>query len=189
MLANRSARLRLNSECPTVSCKSVWRRSRARDLADDNGAMVKDESTQVRFLRRRLLEHVLWLLGSLFQGHPIMANDLVQAIARGALTQHGAATVILADTSHSMLGNRIDRLRDALRRLWPNVGNAALIAFSTLPVRVASPDQLPLTGGSTNLTVALQAAFSLNPSKVLVISDGEPNDAAGAWQSPTTSPA
>ncbi len=100
--------------------------------------------------------------------------------SRAELEAHGAAVVVLADVSGSMRGTRIDTLTQALRQLWPAMPKAALITFNSLATRIQSPDYLPHPFGSTNLRGALDMAAGLHPAKVLVISDGEPDDRSGA---------
>lgn len=94
----------------------------------------------------------------------------------------GAAVVILADTSASMDGPRFRKLKDALRSIWPEISKAVLIEFNTLVQQLSSPEELRDTTGGTDLAGALQAAARLMPSKVIVISDGEPDSAPAALQ-------
>jgi hypothetical protein len=94
--------------------------------------------------------------------------------------------VILADVSDSMSESaggkkKIEVLRDALSRVWPNAQNARLIAFSSLPVFLSDPQNLPDPSGSTALHLAIQSAQSFKPSRTLVISDGRPDDEMSAF--------
>lgn len=100
--------------------------------------------------------------------------------SRAELDAHGAATVILADVSGSMRGEKIRLLTEALTRLWPGLPKAALISFSAFPTRIHGPEALPVPHGSTNLAGALELATTLHPAKVIVISDGRPDDEEGA---------
>lgn len=127
-----------------------------------------------------------------------MANDLInplQAIiekvagqkptgevARLRRRQENATTavVILADVSASMAEvvgaqRKIEILRDALSRVWPQ-SSARLIAFSSIPQFLASPAEIPEPSGSTALHFAIQAAQAFRPGQTIVISDGQPDD-------------
>jgi hypothetical protein len=93
--------------------------------------------------------------------------------------------VILADVSTSMDESaggkkKIEILREALSKAWPNAPNARLIAFSCLPVFLSDPQNLPEPSGSTALHLAIESAQSFKPSRTLVISDGRPDDEASA---------
>jgi Mg-chelatase subunit ChlD len=90
-----------------------------------------------------------------------------------------AAVVVLADVSGSMRGNKIERLKRELTRLWPEI-NARLIAFADRPEWVANPQSLPGVGGGTDLAAALTVAALAWPSEVIVISDGLPRDEQAA---------
>ncbi len=88
----------------------------------------------------------------------------------------GAAVVILCDVSGSMRGKRIERLRQALQNLWPEIRKARLLAFSDEVKAVAEPQSLPEPGGGTVMHLALYAAAKLMPAKAILISDGLPED-------------
>lgn len=97
----------------------------------------------------------------------------------------GSATVILADCSASMLesaGSRakIQLLQDALDQVRPDMPDAALIAFSSMPVLIDSGWHLPRPDGGTDLAEALNRAARERPARTLVISDGQPDDARAA---------
>jgi Mg-chelatase subunit ChlD len=95
--------------------------------------------------------------------------------------RHQTGIVILADISGSMCGPRFQNLKRELGQLWQELGGKAeLVAFNSRVTPVISPEYLPLPGGGTNLTGALIEANKWVPSITIVISDGEPNDMAGA---------
>ena len=93
--------------------------------------------------------------------------------------QDTASTVIIADVSGSMRGDKITRLKRELSNLWPEI-NARLLAFSDVARWCDGPNDLPEVGGSTNLRRALELAAKVWPSEVIVISDGRPQDETGA---------
>jgi len=102
----------------------------------------------------------------------------MQAIAKRE-TQDAAAVVVIADVSGSMRGEKITRLRRELGRIWPEI-EARLLAFSDNSRWVDGPQDLPEPGGGTDLRGAFETAAKLWPSEVIVISDGLPQDEAGA---------
>jgi len=122
--------------------------------------------------------------------NPLQA--LIKSAAQTLPTQTGAVDrfrarheaagprVIIADVSMSMaslVGSRpkIDVLREAatdLRKAY----SCRLITFSD--VAVVDAETIGPPSGSTALHLALDAAIALRPCNTLVISDGEPNDAA-----------
>jgi hypothetical protein len=75
---------------------------------------------------------------------------------------------------------RIDVLADILRVVLPVEPEARLIAFSDTVVEIATPSELPQPNGSTALHAALQYAAPLNPRRLIIISDGEPDDRGAA---------
>lgn len=85
------------------------------------------------------------------------------------------AQVILCDTSGSMIGRRIERLKEQLGAILKD-SPARLAAFSTGFAWIESVDRLPAPDGSTRLAEALEQVAKAWPTSVLVISDGEPND-------------
>ncbi len=91
-----------------------------------------------------------------------------------------AAVVILADVSGSMRGNKIERLKRELQKLWPELGKARLMSFAFQPEWVEGPHALPAVGGGTDLAAALTLAAGAWPSEVIVISDGLPQDEQAA---------
>jgi hypothetical protein len=90
------------------------------------------------------------------------------------------AVVILADVSGSMEGPPIARLTEALTSIWPEIKGAKLISFADSPMEVEHPSKLPEPGGGTALHWALTAAAAFDPAKVIVISDGEPDNETAA---------
>jgi len=107
-----------------------------------------------------------------------------------ALTHEKADTVILADVSGSMderipaVGQtRFAVMKNALLRVVSAMQKpAAVLMFATNTGRVTSWESIDATrfplGGGTKLARALNAARKLNPSHIVVISDGEPHDAS-----------
>jgi hypothetical protein len=99
-------------------------------------------------------------------------------------------TIVLLDTSTSMaepIGNRrrIDVLEDILRQVLPSTPGVRLFGFSSavteLEGAVAEHGvHLPEPGGGTALHLAIQHVAALRPSRLIVISDGEPDDADAA---------
>jgi hypothetical protein len=70
---------------------------------------------------------------------------------------------------------KIDHLREALDKVCPVIPNARLIAFSSVPLEIRHPSDLPKPKGGTALDAALQAASVSRPCHTLVISDGRPD--------------
>lgn len=103
----------------------------------------------------------------------------MQLVKRETLTET-AAVVVMADISGSMRGNKIERLKRELSRLWPELGKARLMSFADNPRWVDGPNDLPPVGGNTDLAAALTLAAGAWPSEVVVISDGLPQDEQGA---------
>lgn len=94
-------------------------------------------------------------------------------------------TVVLADVSGSMAStawggrSKHSLLRDAVAAtLQP--GQHELMAFSDGVQLLARPAMLPEPVGGTALHLALKAALERNPGRILVISDGEPDNEAEA---------
>jgi Mg-chelatase subunit ChlD len=100
-------------------------------------------------------------------------------LARREAEQDNAAIVILADTSGSMRGTKIQRLRTELGKLWPEI-HGRLMSFSDRIDWLDGPEDLPEPMGGTDLTGALELAATVFPSEVIVISDGLPADEASA---------
>lgn len=94
-------------------------------------------------------------------------------------------TVILADVSGSMestaWGGRTKHavLREAIN-LTMQRERHELIAFAGAPQLLASANDLPAPGGSTALHLALQSAIARDPGRILVVSDGEPDNEQAA---------
>lgn len=92
------------------------------------------------------------------------------------------AAFVLADVSASMAESagarrKIDVLDEAL---GPVRGNARLIAFGAEPREIEPGRPLPWPSGSTALHLALAMIARHNPTHVLVISDGHPDDPRAA---------
>jgi hypothetical protein len=88
----------------------------------------------------------------------------------------GCAVVILCDLSSSMQGKRIQRLREALESIWATMPRARILGFASTVFSIAEPRTIPEPSGSTALHLALDAASILRPAKVIVMSDGQPDD-------------
>jgi hypothetical protein len=93
--------------------------------------------------------------------------------------------VILIDCSGSMdlpVGDRrrIDLLADTLRLVLPDTPDARLVAFNDTVSPVASADRLPEPDGGTALHHAFEHIAPWRPGRLIVISDGEPDDRAAA---------
>ncbi|MFG0229454.1 vWA domain-containing protein [Achromobacter sp. 413638] len=90
-------------------------------------------------------------------------------------------TVVLADVSGSMespaWGGRTKHavLREAIAQTLLS-DRHELMAFAGHVTPLSSAENLPQPGGSTALDRALLAAIQRAPGRILVISDGEPND-------------
>jgi hypothetical protein len=102
-----------------------------------------------------------------------------------------SAAVILADTSGSMASpegsrRRIDILRDVLVLALADAPQARVIAFNSVPQELAGLEphaanlKLPEPAGSTALHLALRLAGTTKPDRVIVISDGLPDDRVAA---------
>jgi hypothetical protein len=99
--------------------------------------------------------------------------------------QQTGAHVILCDVSSSMreaagAHTRIWHLRAALDQVA--TPDHTLIAFASHVTPMRGPADLPQPSGGTMLDLGLAAAARHDPRATLVISDGEPNDAAAALE-------
>ena len=99
-----------------------------------------------------------------------------------------ASEIWLVDVSSSMTGERYRRMTEALRALHAGSPHVKLIAFSTGVEEVASPDRLPQPSGGTALHLGLDVAMQHFPGKVVVWSDGCPNDTDAALASAANLP-
>ena len=109
---------------------------------------------------------------------PVSKSDRENAIAR-LDDQESASTIIIADVSGSMRGDKIERLRRELKNLWPEI-TARLLAFSDRMHWCDGPSDLPNPMGGTNLKLAFETVAALWPSEVILVSDGRPQDEQGA---------
>jgi hypothetical protein len=87
-----------------------------------------------------------------------------------------------------MRGNKIERLKRELQKLWPEMGKARLMSFADRPEWIDGPSRLPSVGGGTDLAAALTMAALAWPSEVIVISDGLPRDEQAALDAAQTIP-
>ncbi len=83
---------------------------------------------------------------------------------------------ILCDCSRSMAGEKITRLRTVIDGLRGK-HSMRLLAFGNQVAFVAS---LPAAGGGTPLAEALALALTDRSRRIIVLSDGEPDDASRA---------
>jgi hypothetical protein len=94
--------------------------------------------------------------------------------------------ILLLDTSSSMttaIGSRrrIDVLADVLSSVLSTNPSVRLFSFnSTITELIEPATNLPEPGGSTALHRAIDYVASLQPALLIVISDGEPDDARAA---------
>jgi hypothetical protein len=94
--------------------------------------------------------------------------------------------LVLLDCSGSMYevrpeGRRIDLLRTVLTYVLPNFPSARLVAFGSIAQDISEPSGLPeSTLGSTAVHRALAHIAPLRPELLVVISDGEPDNAGAA---------
>lgn len=96
-----------------------------------------------------------------------------------------ADLVVLLDCSGSMhqaVGARrkIDHLKDHLVRIWPDTRNCRLLAFNSSVWPLTGPMAVPEPHGGTDVARALEEARRSLPGRVLLISDGTPDDADAA---------
>jgi hypothetical protein len=106
-----------------------------------------------------------------------------------------SAPCLLLDVSGSMSHRegeserrRIDLLADALAQTLPAVPGARVLAFSHTVTELTGLEprrlRLPEPAGGTDLAAALEAVARLTPrpGRLLLISDGEPDDPTAALQ-------
>jgi von Willebrand factor type A domain len=121
-----------------------------------------------------------------------VANHETQIVAfNAALTHEKVETVILCDVSGSMSGalpsgkSRIQVMKECLLRVVSSLnGQAAVILFGKTTTYLKSWESFDAdrwaAGCTTNLAAAMRAANRLNPSHIIVITDGSPNQPAEA---------
>ena len=95
--------------------------------------------------------------------------------------------VIIADTSGSMADSagsrsKIDLLREAVAEAWEGLHPSVrrLVRFDSAALSLYSPAELTEPSGGTAMHLGLRTAGNVQPSRVIVISDGQPDDAAEA---------
>jgi hypothetical protein len=96
-----------------------------------------------------------------------------------------AGIALLMDTSGSMLQlagsrTRIDVARDIWNAVTPTAPGALLVAFDSIPHVLKSGERLPDPAGGTALHLALELVAPFRPRKVIVISDGSPDNPGAA---------
>ena len=111
-------------------------------------------------------------------GHVAQAQERITRI-------QNRPSVVLADVSGSMASSawgghtKHAVLREAIAATL-QTANHQLIAFSDRVTPVTSAASLPPADGGTALHLALDAAIARDPGRILVISDGEPDNEAAA---------
>ena len=119
-------------------------------------------------------------------------NEKAIVAFNAALTHEKADTVILCDASASMSQStgsgkkRIEIMRECLLRVVSTVtGQAAVILFGRTSKPLHSWESFDAdrwtVGCQTNLGGALRRAARMNPSHIVVITDGEPNSQQDAF--------
>jgi hypothetical protein len=94
--------------------------------------------------------------------------------------------VVLVDVSSSMAATaegrsrRIDIAQAALDATLPTVPDAIVIAFHSVAFTVEPNGRLPEPAGGTNLAGAIDVAAKYSPTSLLVLSDGQPDNAPAA---------
>lgn len=119
---------------------------------------------------------------------PLIETNEEKSIAlfNSALTHEKSDTVILADVSGSMdqfipaaRMSRMEAMKNMLLRVVSAMDQAAVFMFASRTQRLESWETIAqryFCGGSTRLAPALRAASKMNPSHIVVITDGEPHD-------------
>jgi hypothetical protein len=110
------------------------------------------------------------------------------------VAQAAGRPVILVDVSSSMATRdsgsdqrRIDQLRAVLAEVLCSAPDARIVAFCSIVVELPRPEvvpdvQLPEPGGSTDVAAALDyVGDGVKPNRLVVLSDGQPDDAAAAF--------
>lgn len=106
------------------------------------------------------------------------------AAARAEYARTYPGTAILADVSGSMAApawgghSKCHVLRDAIRASLR--GDSVLVAFSSSARVIPAATDLPEPNGSTAMHIGLRAAIAQRRGRILVVSDGEPDDEASA---------
>jgi hypothetical protein len=84
------------------------------------------------------------------------------------------------DTPVNGRQRRRDVCDTTLARIVPDLPNVRLVAFNDT-ITVLEPGQpIPEPSGGTNLALALERIAAFRPSRVVIVSDGEPQDKAAA---------
>ena len=92
-----------------------------------------------------------------------------------------AAVVILCDLSGSMRGEPVNRLREHLAQMWAEVEMfTELWGFNEKAFLVDCPEKLPVPCHGTMLADAFRQIARRWPSRVILISDGLPDNEAEA---------
>ncbi|HEY4207960.1 MAG TPA: hypothetical protein VGM31_14150 [Puia sp.] len=119
-------------------------------------------------------------------GRPVSA-DTKEIASRHAERKQGdqGVKIILADISSSMAervgaDSKIELLRKALTQLGLDWTKYKLFAFHSFPQKCLDANTIPEPTGSTALHLALKECVIFQPQTTLVISDGQPDDAAAA---------
>jgi len=91
------------------------------------------------------------------------------------IVQQNKDTILLADISGSMNGEKMRGLKDALSTVWkPGIQG---IAFNHELFELVEQDiQFLGASGTTAMLEALQEAWSRNPSHMILLTDGQPSN-------------
>lgn len=96
------------------------------------------------------------------------------------------SVVLLLDVSSSMNlpaargQRRIDVLQAALRHVLPDSPGTRVVAFNDIVTEIEPRATVPEPEGRTALHLALLHAMRWQPAKVIIVSDGEPDDKQAA---------
>lgn len=88
----------------------------------------------------------------------------------------GKGTILLADTSGSMAGEKLTALKDAVREFVEK--DVMMFEFNSVVQIVPDVPTLTLVAarGSTAMLNALHACYDERPSNIILITDGQPTD-------------
>ncbi len=113
-----------------------------------------------------------------------MTQDLVRknletSLSLGSLSSLVKASetiMLLLDTSGSMSGNPVEKLRDVVRDINPRAAGIPMIAFGgPYDAQCRFVDVVPDPDGGTSLHLAIPMAKEYGANRVVVISDGCPD--------------
>jgi hypothetical protein len=126
------------------------------------------------------------------ENQEVTNNEKAIVAFNAALSHEKADTVILCDCSSSMWGQvgngrtRFDVMKDSCLAAVSSLDQAAVILFATKTKKLHTWEEFGIArftvGATTNLAGALQRAAKMNPSHIVVITDGEPTGGEGPLQ-------